>query len=102
VKVYKYTLQFSHEDAHKHESRATVVFMPEGAQVLTAGNNGSGPRSWSVDIWARVNPDGRLVPRRFEWASTGQDVADTSTYIATFREDWLVIHLFACAEGVGV
>ena len=69
-----------------------VINLPKGAEVLCVQTQGNEPF-----IWALVDPEEPLEPRRFRMAGTGHPIEETDlTYRGTFQLQGgaLVFHLF--------
>ena len=81
--VWKYDL---------YPAEYTDLLVPSGAQVLTAQTQGGKPQ-----LWALVDPDAALEPRRFVVLGTGHTYSKPlGQYIGTFQLDGgvLVFHVF--------
>lgn len=68
------------------------VAMPAGAKVLCVQTQRGAPF-----IWALVDPDAKLEPRRFQLYCTGQTcLSPAQEYVGTFQMQGgsLVFHLF--------
>ena len=81
--IWKYTLEVT--DTQN-------IPMPKGSKILSVQAQENRPC-----IWALVNPNKELEPRRFEMYSTGHPLTfDSRDYLGTFQLDQeaLVFHLF--------
>lgn len=80
--VWKYTLQPKID-----------LEIPEGAEILTVGSQGS-----EIVMWVKVDPGARKETRTFVGFGTGHDIPDKLplTYIGTvsFENPALVFHIF--------
>ena len=81
--VWKYKLGFTVTDD-------MTISMPAGAELLTVQVQYGAPA-----LWARVDPEARLVKRRIHISGTGH-VGAEGRYIGTFQldEGRLVFHVF--------
>lgn len=82
--VWKYVLEESND--------WTTLYMPSGAEILTAGSQGD-----SIVLWAKVNPESQLERRDFCIVGTGYTIPKgESKYIGTAKlmNDRLIIHVF--------
>lgn len=80
MRIYKYELHPSIPE----------VDLPEGAKVLSAGEQGGG-----IVVWALVDPEAERVPRRISIYGTGHEVpADPGTFVQTVFVGPLVFHVF--------
>lgn len=82
--VFKYEIPIDDE---------VSVMMPRWAQVLSVGNQGE-----KLCVWARVDTDDELTPRKFRVAGTGHPLDDERTldFLGTvqFYGGALVFHVF--------
>lgn len=67
------------------------IYMPDGAQVLSVG-----AQHQKVCVWALVNPNNPVVPRRFVLAVTGHDVPGHGRFLGTviLEGGGLVFHIW--------
>lgn len=83
-RVFKYPLEIADD---------LTVDLPHGAEVLTVQVQHGEPC-----LWARVDPEAPLAPRRFRWAGTGHplDAASDWPYVGSVQLEsgMLVFHLF--------
>lgn len=82
--IYKYELAIADE---------TMVRLPEGAQVLSVG---VGPYTRLLFMWALVDPDARLVGRRFRVVGTGNScpLVSADEFVGTVVAPPFVWHVF--------
>ena len=83
IKIYKYPVPVLDE---------FEIAMPENAHVLTVQTQNGNPF-----IWAKVDTDAPIVPRRFQLVGTGNPTSGLSNvYVGTFQiaDGRLVFHLF--------
>jgi hypothetical protein len=67
-----------------------VINMPEGARILTLQVQYDEPT-----LWAIVDPDQKLISRRFIVVGTGHEVPpDVGAYVGTWQPRGFVFHLF--------
>jgi hypothetical protein len=80
--IHKYPLELGEE---------TAVALPEGAEVLCVQTQGGVPQ-----LWVAVDPEARLIPRRFRVRGTGHPLGQVGKYIGTFQmaDGKLVFHVF--------
>jgi hypothetical protein len=84
--IYKYPMKLEDEQ---------LIDMPRGAEVLTVQVQRD-----AVWLWAKVDPDEPLIPRRILTHGTGHEVTEAAgRYIDTFQLHGgdLVFHVF---EGI--
>jgi hypothetical protein len=69
--------------------------MPEGAQVLCVQNQGPVHTPLPF-LWAKVNTEKKLVPKKILIRGTGHPLEGDAHYIGTFQIDGgdLVFHVF--------
>ena len=85
--IWKYPIEVTDDQA---------VDMPAGAQVLSVQVQGGAPC-----VWATVDPDAPVRPRRLRTFGTGHPDCDFSgVFVGTYqlRGGSLVFHLFDCGE----
>ena len=90
--VWKYQIPWEDE---------SVIEMPGGAAILSAQPQGVFA---NISLWALVDPDEMVMPRRFRLAGTGHPIrypASALTHISTmqFQDGALVFHLFEVCDG---
>jgi hypothetical protein len=78
-------------DVDENES---PVHMPECAQILSAGFQGD-----TLVVWALVDIESRLTPRKICVRGTGHNIrAENLFFIQTVFKDSLVFHVFENIE----
>jgi len=85
-RIYKYSVPFT------QAQRGGEVSLPEGAEILSAGFQGT-----DLVLWAKVFPALPMVPRVFAVMATGEDLPDNTKswrFIQTVFLDWTVWHVF--------
>lgn len=82
MRIYKYPLEITDEQE---------IEMPEAAKILTVQVQNNIPC-----IWARVNPEGRLIKYKVYMYGTGHECPyyTDDRYIGTFQYGPLVFHVF--------
>lgn len=82
---------------HKYPLEITDVQevpLPEGAQILSIGN-----QNGVLCLWALVNPLKPIMPRRFRIVGTGNSIKQhPGMHLATVVIDPFVWHVFAVLE----
>ena len=83
--IYKYPL---------HLNDYIELHLPEDTQILTVQTQGDMPC-----LWALVNPDNKIITRRFRLAGTGHPIKENKSelfYHGTFQlhGGTLIFHLF--------
>lgn len=82
--IHKYPLRLSDED---------TLLMPKGAKILCVQVKHTEPH-----IWAEVDPNAPMEPRKILVVGTGWELGDTSKlrYIDTYQmqNGYLVFHVF--------
>lgn len=68
---------------------AQTVLMPGLATILCVQTQGGVPC-----LWALVNPDDELRPRKIMTYGTGQTIGNPGMYIGTYQLPGLVFHVF--------
>lgn len=91
LKVYKYDVPMADH---------FILHLPKGARILTV----QAQLNW-ICLWALVDPDLPLVPRRFRFAGTGHPIEESSRnlhYVSTFQMNngGLVFHIFEIVEEI--
>lgn len=76
-RIYKYKVEFG------RPGRGTTLMLPLGARILTVQEqNGEGY------MWALVDPEAELAPRKIHIVGTGSDATDVARgaqYLGTFQ-----------------
>lgn len=79
--IHKFTLD---------QNGKTTIEMPRGARILHCA-----PQGAEIQLWAQVNTDEPLVPRRFLIIGTGWELPDVPLkYIGTVQISIFVWHIF--------
>lgn len=79
--IWKYEVPFL--------SRSHEVLLPQGAEPLTAGKQGS-----AYVMWVRVNLlANQLESRNFTWVGTGHEFPETWVHVGTIQDEPFVWHL---------
>lgn len=70
------------------------IEMPEGAEILHVGQQF--PGSWTLEVWALVDPNAPRVARGFVIHGTGHPVMDGGTHVGSIitAGGQLVWHVF--------
>lgn len=82
----------SHRTVHKYQFQLAdeaVLFMPKEARFLHVDE-----QHGLATIWALVDPEAEVEPRKFYVIPTGQQVPNGVSFLGTIRMDPFVWHVF--------
>ena len=79
--IHRYTIRIADEQS---------VEMPEGAQIIHAGEAPNG----DLSVWAKVDTTKPLEWRRLAMRGTGHPLPEDAEWVATFRNGHFMWHVF--------